>query len=123
MFTISNKTYASAGNLLKKNGWVGFSCKTSDNIIEIPINDDDIKIKDNMFVWNAGKLQIPVIPNGTYGEYKKRLINKIFSTDDQIALILNKDDDENSSNAFEEMQNWREYFSIFIKAKINNFNI
>jgi hypothetical protein len=58
-----------------------------------------------MFVWNAGKLQIPVIPNGTYGEYKKRLINKIFSTDDQIALILNKDDDENSSNAFEEMQN------------------
>ena len=72
MFTISNKTYASAGNLLKKNGWVGFSCKTSDNIIEIPINDDDIKIKDNMFVWNAGKLQIPVIPNGTYGEYKNQ---------------------------------------------------
>jgi hypothetical protein len=38
-------------------------------------------------------------------------------------LILNKDDDENSSIAFEEMQNWREYFSVFIKTKINNFNI
>lgn len=71
MFTISNKTYASAGNLLKKNGWVGFSCKTSDNIIEILINDDDIKIKDGMFVWNAGKLQIPVIPNEHMVNIKK----------------------------------------------------
>ena len=104
MFTISNKTYASAGNLLKKNGWVGFSCKTSDDIVEIPINVDDITIKNDMFVWNNGKLQLPVIPNGTYGEYKKRLINKIFSNDDQIALILNKDFDQDSSIAFEEMQ-------------------
>lgn len=121
MFTISNKTYASAGNLLKKKGWVGFSCKTSDDIIEIPINTDDITIKNDMFVWNNGKLQLPIIPNGTYGEYKKRLINKIFSNDDQIALILNKDFDQDSSVAFEEMQKWREYFSIFIKSKIGNF--
>lgn len=118
MFTLSNKTYASAGNLLKKNGWVGFTCKTSDNIVEIPINTDDIEIKNDMFVWNNGKLQLPVIPNGTYGDYKKRLINKIFSNDDQIALILNKDLDKDSSNAFDEMQKWREYFSIFIKSKI-----
>lgn len=119
MFTISNKTYASAGNLLKKDNWVGFSCKTSDNIIEIPINTDDITVKNNMFVWNNGKIQLPVISNGTYGEYKKRLINKIFSNDDQIALILNKEFDEDSSNAFNEMQKWRDYFSIFIKTKIN----
>jgi hypothetical protein len=33
-------------------------------------------------------------------------------------LILNKDLDKDSSNAFDEMQKWREYFSIFIKSKI-----
>lgn len=120
MFTISNKTYASAGNLLKKNGWIGFSCKTSDDIIEIPIKTDDIAIKNNMFVWNNGRMRLSVIPNGTYGEYKKRLINKIFSNDDQIALILNKDFDKDSSVAFEEMQKWREYFSVFIKTNIFN---
>ena len=65
---------------------------------------DDVKIKNEMFIWNNGKNQFPVIPNGTYGEYKKGLINKIFSNDDQIALILNKDFDEDSSIAFEEMQ-------------------
>ena len=121
MFTISNKTYASAGNLLKKDRWMGFSCKTSDGIIEIPIVTDDIKIKNGMFIWNNGKNQFPVIPNGTYGEYKKGLINKIFSNDDQIALILNKDFDKDSSIAFEEMQKWREYFSVFVKTKINCF--
>lgn len=83
---------------------MGFSCKTSDGIVEIPIVTDDIKIKNGMFIWNNGKNQFPVIPNGTYGEYKKGLINKIFSNDDQIALILNKDFDKDSSIAFEEMQ-------------------
>ena len=65
---------------------------------------DDVKIKNRMFIWNNGRNQFPVIPNGTYGEYKKGLINKIFSNDDQIALILNKDFDKDSSIAFEEMQ-------------------
>jgi hypothetical protein len=32
------------------------------------------------------------------------LVNAIFSNDDQIALILNKDLDEESSIAFDEMQ-------------------
>lgn len=57
-----------------------------------------------MFIWNNGRLRLPVIPNGTYGDYKKTLINKIFSNDDQIALILNKEINKDSSNAFEEMQ-------------------
>lgn len=121
MFTISNKTYASAGNLLKKDRWIGFSCKTSDGITEIPIVTDDIELKNNMFIWNNGKNVLPVISNGTYGEYKKELINKIFSNDDQIALILNKDFDKNSHIAFEEMQNWREYFSNFVKTKLKLF--
>lgn len=58
-----------------------------------------------MFIWNGGRNRFPVIPNGTYGDYKKGLIGKIFSNDDQIALILNKDIDEESSIAFNEMQN------------------
>lgn len=123
MFTVSDKIYASAGNLLKKENWIGFKCKASDNITEIPIITDDIKIKNNMFIWNNGKNQLPIISNGTHEDYKKRLISKIFSNDDQIALILNKDLDKESSIAFEEMQNWRSYFSTFIKTKINCFNI
>ena len=118
MFTISNKIYASAGNLLKKGNWIGFSCTIADNVEEIPIITDDVTIKNNMFIWNNGRNRFPVIPNGTYGDYKKGLINKIFSNDDQIALILNKDSNEESSIAFEEMQNWRSYFSNFIKTKL-----
>ena len=121
MFTLSNKTYASAGNLLKKGNWIGFSCNTSDGIVEIPIVTDDIAIKNNMFVWNNGRNRFPVISNGTYGDYKKGLIGKIFSNDDQIALILNKDIDNESSIAFDEMQKWRSYFSTFIKTKIALF--
>lgn len=119
MFIISDKVYASAGNLLKRGNWTGFSCKISDNIEEVPIIVDDIKLINDMFIWNNGKNRLSVIPNGTYKDYKKRLISKIFSNDDQIALILNKDCDEESSIAFEEMQEWRSYFSTFIKTKIN----
>ena len=46
---------------------------------------------------------------------KKTLVNKIFSNDDQIAIILNKDNSDDDMKIYNLMQDWREYFSKLIK--------
>ena len=46
---------------------------------------------------------------------KKYLVNTLFSNDDQIAIILNKDNSDDDMKIYNLMQDWREYFSKLIK--------
>ena len=49
MYQVKNKTYADAGNILKFGNNVAFSFKNVniENVSEIKIDTDNIKIKDN----------------------------------------------------------------------------
>ena len=78
-----------------------------DNISEV----DGITIIDN---W----LKIETSITKDYSKLKKFLINKVFSNDDQIAIILNADEDEMAA-----MQEYRKSAGEFAKklmAKLTN---
>ncbi len=47
---------------------------------------------------------------------KKDLVQMIYSMDDQIAIILNKDGSENGQRDYDLMQGWRDWFSGLIHA-------
>lgn len=46
---------------------------------------------------------------------KKKLIGSLFSNDDQIAIILNKDLGDDELEIYNLMQNWRSWFSKIIQ--------
>ena len=49
------------------------------------------------------------------GKGKKKFVNKQFTNDDQIAIILNKDESEEDTFLFNKMQEWRAWAGIIAK--------
>jgi hypothetical protein len=54
-----------------------------------------------------------------YKDWKKKWINKQFTNDDQIAIMLNKDNSEEDLLLFNKMQEWREWSGIMAKKIID----
>jgi hypothetical protein len=50
-----------------------------------------------------------------YKDWKKKWVNKQFTNDDQIAIMLNKDDSEEDLFLFNKMQEWRKWSGIIAK--------
>ena len=113
MYTIGNKTYADAGYYLKRGSSIAYSMTTSNDIQEVPVTLDDMHRVGEVILWSDDKLAQRVIKRGTYADYKKAIIQKKYSNDDQIAIILNKDtESERDIMAYNKMQEWREWASI-----------
>ena len=71
---------------------------------------------DSIILWSANKIAQKIIKNGDYGDYKKAIVQKKYSNDDQIAIILNKDNGlEEDLFAYQKMQEWREWASTVAK--------
>ena len=49
-----------------------------------------------------------------YGQWKANIIKKRYSNDDQIAIMLNRGDEE-SNMIYNKMMQWREYASVLAK--------
>lgn len=128
MFIDRNITYSDAGSILvvKKSGkvmQVGYSCTIPEN--------DDVKITEEIInlnkidalpskilqYWSNGG--IPIIqlnyPERTYAEWKSAIIKWRYSNDDQIAILLNKDDSSEDTERFNRMQQWREWAAKLAK--------
>lgn len=84
---------------------------------EVELNLDNINEVDGITVIdNWLKIETPITKD--YGKLKKFLINKVFSNDDQIAIILNADEAEMAA-----MQEYRKSAGEFAKklmAKLTN---
>ena len=84
---------------------------------EVELNLDNINEVDGItIIDNWLKIETPITKD--YSKLKKFLINKVFSNDDQIAIILNADEDEMSA-----MQEYRKSAGEFAKklmAKLTN---
>jgi hypothetical protein len=65
--------------------------------------------------YNNGTLAQSVNNKWKYSDYKKDIIKKRYSNDDQIAIILNKDDSEEDQMRYQKMMEWREFASFFAK--------
>lgn len=119
MYQVKNKTYADAGNILKFGNNVAFSFKNVniENVSEIKIDTDNIKIKDNFVLYGNGLKDF--ISCKSYEDWKKKIINKQFTNDDQIAIMLNKDDSEEDLLLFNKMQDWRVWSGMVAKKIVN----
>ena len=111
MIRIGKKLYADAGHYLKtEGGMCKFSFLYSDKVKyeELPIQEP--VIKEGQGLYKFGPFHVKFTNN-----MKKTLVNKIFSNDDQIAIMLNKDNSDDDLKIYNLMQDWREYFSKLIK--------
>lgn len=120
MYTDKSITYSDAGKYLIYKNQIGFQFPSSEDIMEYDINLDDLYIKGNTAYYNRGTLAQNIIKNGSYGDYKSAIIKKRYSNDDQIAIILNKDDSDDDLIRYDRMMQWREFAAELAKKIINN---
>jgi hypothetical protein len=70
--------------------------------------------KSGEFIKYSGNL-MEHISCADYGSWKSKIIGKQFNNDDQIAIMLNKDDSDEDMMLFVKMQEWRAWASIVAK--------
>lgn len=117
MYKIGNWVFADAGHHLKMNNNVAYFFEyNKEEIEEVVTSIDDMHLAGNILIWSGNRLAQSIITNGAYGDYKKAIIQKKYSNDDQIAIILNKDSGEEADLiAYNKMQEWRDWASIVAK--------
>lgn len=123
MYEKKGIVYADAGKYLQSSKGIGFQFegKLSD-FNEKEVKSDDMVVMSGIIVFSDQELAQALIPNGTYDDYKSAFIKKRYSNDDQIAIILNKDDSENDKLDYERMQAWRTWSSEMAKKVITLLN-
>ena len=117
MYKIGNKTYADAGYHLKRDGSIAYFFEDNgQEIQEVKTDIEDMHTTDSIILWSKNKIAQRIIKNGNYGDYKKAIVQKKYSNDDQIAIMLNKDSGlEEDLFAYQKMQEWREWASTVAK--------
>ena len=126
MFKKGNRVYADTYKYLrhKERNFIAFSCIGNEDEfeeveMEQPIN---LRIDKNSVFWENGKLCY-FFSDIDYVTMKTSIIKSRYSNDDQIALLLNKDDSEDDRVFYNKMQEWREWASWFAKeveSMVNN---
>ena len=105
MYKVRNKVYAEAGSLLigkNKRGYV-FIGEVSD-FSEEAIRIDDMRVEGNFLVYSNGRIHELYNPKMTYEQLKAKYVKRLFSNDDQIAIILNKERSAEDAELFDKMQ-------------------
>ena len=115
MFIKSNMIYSEAGYILKCDNKKAFQLPydVSKEYIEIPIDITNTKIESGMI--NMDGVVFRNNEKYDYGQWKANIIKKRYSNDDQIAILLNKDDSAEDKMRYDKMQEWREYASMLAK--------
>lgn len=86
--------------------------------VELQENTEDGKVVGHKAFF-CNRLFVATLPSElTYGSIKTAIIQKRYSMDDQMALMLNKDNDEQTQMYYNKMQEWREFAAFFAKKVI-----
>lgn len=119
MYKKGNYNFADAGYYLKKGNRIAYFFEGDEGEVrEIKATIDDMHKVGAIILWSEDMLAQRVLKNGTYADYKKAIIQKMYSNDDQIAIILNKDSGiQDDILAYVKMQEWREWASM-VASKI-----
>lgn len=115
MYTVKNKIYADAGCILKYKNKVAFSLEDVDlkDVLETKINLENMQKIGNFVIYSESYKDY--ISCYQYKDWKSKIVNKMFTNDDQIAIMLNKDDSEEDLLLFNKMQEWRNWAGIVAK--------
>lgn len=124
MYKIGNYYFADAGYYLKRGSSIAYFFENSDEEVqEIKATIDDIHRVGSIIIWSDDNLAQNIFKNGVYADYKKAIIQKKYSNDDQIAIMLNKDSGEEIDLlAYQKMQEWRDWAGTLAKkiVALNN---
>ena len=105
MYKIRNKVYSEVGYILIGNRKKGYQFEGEiSDFTEEKITIDDMRIENN-YAFYSGIVQY-IGNNPTYEKMKADMIKRRYSNDDQIAIMLNGDEE-----AMNRMQQWREWSS------------
>lgn len=105
MYSKGEMTYAEAGKLLVGDKVIAYQVAgDGSGYKEEVIDIDDMRVDNGYLVYSGGRLKEPYRPGETYASLKARLVKRRYSNDDQIAVMLNDDEE-----AMEKMQEWREW--------------
>lgn len=116
MYQVRNKVYADAGEILVGENKIGYIFLGElGEFSREEISLDDMRIEGNFIVYSNGRLRELYNPNMTYEQLKAKYIKRLFSNDDQIAIMLNKDRSEQDNELFNKMQEWRDWCGILAK--------
>ena len=77
----------------------------------------EVKVNGNMISWNKGMF-MKNVSGLSYEGIKSTIIKSRYSYDDQIAIMLNKDESEEKRMYFDKMQQWREFAADLTKAAL-----
>lgn len=123
MYKVRNKVYAEAGSLLigkNKRGYV-FIGEVSD-FSEEAIRIDDMRVEGNFLVYSNGRIRELYNPKMTYEQLKAKYVKRLFSNDDQIAIMLNKERSAEDAELFDKMQEWRDWCGALAKKVVSLAN-
>lgn len=123
MFVKGNTVYADAFKYLKhkEKNLIALSIKGSaDDYEELEMNNPlDVDVVGNMIFWNDRKFANH--PAKLTGDaIKTSIIKSRYSNDDQIALMLNKDESEEDAMYYDKMQEWREFAGEIAQKALNS---
>lgn len=116
MIKYGNKMIAAIGHyLIDSNGKRGFSLPIDEGVT---FTEEELSGTVEKRPYNSacigGVFNIKVTDH-----VKKTLISTIWSNDDQIAIILNRENGEDEAAMYDFMQGWREWFGSIAK-KVNS---
>lgn len=100
----------SVGKYFKSNNVIQFKVPADAEYEELDINPDNITIAGQMAFVDS----VFAVGGQDYRELKTNLVKKLFSNDDQIAIMLNEDEDMLSF-----MNDWRAWFGNCAKKIIS----
>lgn len=127
MFSKDGTMYSDAFKYLynPRMNAVAFQFAESDGWEEVSLPEDfDIQLQEDFqdgkvvghraFFHN--RLFVATLPAElSYGAVKTAIIQKRYSNDDQIALMLNRENSEESENLYQKMQMWRDFAATFAR--------
>lgn len=112
MFVKGNLVYANAGKYLTLDGVAGYVFLKSEHTpLEREVDISDLNVEGDTASWNKRMFSLRAITEYSFSYLKTRLIHLRYSNDEQIALLLNKDDSEEDALLYQQMQQWRRYAS------------
>lgn len=119
MYKIRNKVYPEAGYILVGDNKKGYVFQGEmEEFTEQPITIDDMKVEGKFLLYSNGLILERNYPHLTYEEQKARIVKRLFSNDDQIAIMLNKGRSEQDDLVFEKMQEYRNWAGTLAKKII-----
>jgi hypothetical protein len=121
MYIKNNVVYADAGNILISKTAIGYSLIADiANIQEQQVNLQDMKLEGEFLKYSDG-LVVQGYKNLDYAGWKAAVIKWRYTIDDQMAIILNKDESAETLLEYNRMQEWRDWAGT-LANKILNIN-